>query len=150
MDELTDLTQPHQNPVFVPAGTPTVSLDGFVERAQRMYPALHPDATGYDDDEPRVFVTMTKTENPMTAADLHEIPCNQHTDQQLVMGVMAVSFALSLVSGVLVYGPFMRRLDFGTYRTNVSERVRWFDLHNLLEVVTLSWALVVPLLVDCH
>lgn len=173
MEELTDLTQPHQHPVSVPAGTPTASLDGLVKRAQLMYPALRPYAIGYDDDEPRVFVTMTKTENPMTAADLHEIPFDQHTGQQLkqaefsgsfldlvfrlhrelflglsgelVMGVMALSFALSLVSGTLVYGPFMRRLEFGTYRTNVSERVRWFDLHNLLGIVTLSWALVVGL-----
>ncbi len=62
---------------------------------------------------------------------------------ELTMGVMALTFVLSLVSGALVYGPFMRRLEFGTYRRDGPERTRWFDLHNLLGIVTLTWALVV-------
>ena len=56
---------------------------------------------------------------------------------------MALTFVISLISGVLVYGPFMRRLDFGTYRRNGPKRTKWFDLHNLLGIVTLTWALVV-------
>lgn len=173
MDELIDLTQPHQHPVAVPAGTPTASLDSLVQKARLLYPTLHPYAVGYDDDEPRVFVTMSTTENPMSAKDFHAVPFDAHTGKQLtqpafggsfldvvftlhrelflgltgelVMGVMALSFALSLISGALVYGPFMRRLEFGTYRSDAPTRVRWFDLHNLLGIVTLSWALVVGL-----
>jgi uncharacterized iron-regulated membrane protein len=37
----------------------------------------------------------------------------------------------------------MRRLDFGAVRTGKSARLKWLDLHNLLGVVTLTWALVV-------
>jgi uncharacterized iron-regulated membrane protein len=37
----------------------------------------------------------------------------------------------------------MRKLDFGTVRAARSPRLRWLDLHNLLGVVTLGWALVV-------
>src|SRR5262249_46351980 len=45
--------------------------------------------------------------------------------------------------GVVVYGPFMRKLDFGTVRGNRSRRLKWLDLHNMIGVVTLAWALVV-------
>lgn len=173
MDELLDLTQPHEHPVSVPAGTPNVSLDRLVHQAQLLYPSLHPYAVGFDDDEPRVFVSMSRTENPQTATDIHAVMYDEHTGKELkqpqfggsfldvvfrlhrqlfmglpgelLMGVMALSFVLSLISGALVYGPFMRRLDFGTYRAKSSTRIRWFDLHNLLGIVTLSWALVVGL-----
>ena len=37
----------------------------------------------------------------------------------------------------------MRRLPFGTLRTNRSRRVRTLDQHNLLGVVALGWMLVV-------
>lgn len=59
------------------------------------------------------------------------------------MGVMALSFVVALISGVVVYGPFMRRLNFGTVRKERSRRLKWFDLHNLIGIVTLLWALVV-------
>lgn len=142
-----------------------------MKKAKAQYPSLHAYAVGFDDDEPRVFVTMTKTENPLTAADFHSVTFDEHTGKQLkqpqfggsfldrifrlhrelflglpgglLMATMALCFVLSLVSGALVYGPFMRRLEFGSYRVKASVRVRWFDLHNLLGIVTLSWALVV-------
>lgn len=62
---------------------------------------------------------------------------------ELFMGLMALFFVMSLISGALVYGPFMRRVDFGTVRSNGPRRLHWFDLHNLLGIVTLCWALVV-------
>ena len=37
----------------------------------------------------------------------------------------------------------MRRLKFATVRQDKSTRLRWLDLHNLIGVVTLTWALVV-------
>ncbi len=62
---------------------------------------------------------------------------------ELFMGLMALLFVVSLASGALVYGPFMRRLDFGTVRRQGPRRLHWFDLHNLLGIVTLCWTLVV-------
>lgn len=62
---------------------------------------------------------------------------------ELFMAVMALLFVVAVVSGAAVYGPFMRRLDFGTVRASRSPRLRWLDLHNLLGVVTLAWALVI-------
>jgi uncharacterized iron-regulated membrane protein len=56
---------------------------------------------------------------------------------------MGLLLVLSIVSGIVLYAPFMRRLDFGTVRSDRSAQVRWLDLHNLLGIVTLAWALVV-------
>lgn len=62
---------------------------------------------------------------------------------ELFLGAMALLFCAAIVSGIAVYGPFMRKLDFGTVRAARSRRLKWLDLHNLLGVVTLGWALVV-------
>lgn len=62
---------------------------------------------------------------------------------ELFMGVMALMFVMAVVSGIVVYGPFMRRLDFGTVRAGNSRRLKWLDIHNLVGVVTLAWTLVV-------
>jgi uncharacterized iron-regulated membrane protein len=61
----------------------------------------------------------------------------------LFMGFMALLFVIAVVSGVVVYGPFMRKLDFATVRADRSRRIKWLDLHNMLGIVTLAWLLVV-------
>jgi uncharacterized iron-regulated membrane protein len=63
----------------------------------------------------------------------------------LFLGAMGFLFVVGLISGVVLYAPFMRRLAFGTLRTARSQRVRRLDQHNLVGVVTLGWALVVGL-----
>ena len=63
----------------------------------------------------------------------------------LVLGGMGLLFLAALVSGAVVYGPFMRTLPFGTVRRDRAARFRWLDLHSLLGIVTLVWALVVGL-----
>ena len=62
---------------------------------------------------------------------------------ELFLGGMALLFIAAIVSGIAIYGPFMRKLDFGTVRLARSRRLKWLDLHNLLGVVTLGWAFVV-------
>ncbi len=72
-----------------------------------------------------------------------------HTDMFLglpgmfLLGGMGVVFLLALVSGVVLYAPFMRRLGFGTLRTGRSKRLGWLDQHNLLGIVALAWMVVV-------
>lgn len=61
----------------------------------------------------------------------------------LLLGGMGLLFVMSVVSGIVVYGPFMRKLPFGAVRRNRSARLAWLDLHNLLGIVTALWALVV-------
>lgn len=63
----------------------------------------------------------------------------------LFLGAMGLLFVVALVSGVVLYPPFMRRLAFGTLRTARSPRVRRLDQHNLVGIVTMGWALVVGL-----
>ena len=62
---------------------------------------------------------------------------------QLFLGFMAILLLAAIVSGVVLYAPFMRRLDFAEVRRHRTARVRWLDLHNLLGIVTLVWLLVV-------
>ena len=63
----------------------------------------------------------------------------------LFLGAMGMLLAASLISGVVLYGPYMGKLAFGSVRRQRSQRIRWLDLHNLLGIVTLVWFLVVGL-----
>jgi uncharacterized iron-regulated membrane protein len=60
----------------------------------------------------------------------------------VAIGAVALLFLAALVSGVVVYAPFLRRLPFGAMRSS-SRRIRWLDLHNLVGMATLAWAFVV-------
>ncbi|HLU19568.1 MAG TPA: PepSY-associated TM helix domain-containing protein [Pusillimonas sp.] len=62
---------------------------------------------------------------------------------QLFLGFMGLLFVIALVSGVVLYGPFMKKLNFGTVRKDRSRRLKWLDLHNLLGIVLLGWMMVV-------
>lgn len=74
-----------------------------------------------------------------------------HTDMfagqagKLFLGAMGLLFAVAIVSGVVLYWPFTRRLRFATIRDSAARRVRWLDWHNLIGVVTVAWALMVGL-----
>jgi uncharacterized iron-regulated membrane protein len=74
-----------------------------------------------------------------------------HTDMfagqagKLFLGGMGLLFAVAIVSGVVLYWPFTRRLAFATIRDRASRRVAWLDWHNLMGIVTVAWALVVGL-----
>ena len=169
-DELDQILSPHVAPAQVPAGTPDANLDAMVTAAQVYFPNLKPLFVAFDDDEPRVFVTMSPSLNPKPS-ETQALVFDRHTGKtleavrsgrsftsimlrlhreifaglpgELLMGVMALLFVIAVVSGAVVYGPFMRKLNFGTVRKDVSRRVRWFDLHNLVGIVTLTWAFVV-------
>ncbi len=169
-EEINSLFEHHVAPAAVAPGTPLASSDRMVAEAQAQFPSLHPFSIGWDDDEPRVFVSMSPSADPKDNEvkslifDAHtgkvlETPKDEfsvlgfilrlHMEMflglpgELIMGAMALSFVISLISGALVYGPFMRRLRFGTYRADAAPRMRWFDLHNLLGIVGLTWAVVV-------
>lgn len=62
---------------------------------------------------------------------------------KLFLGVMGLLFIASIISGIMLYGPIMRKYDFGMVRTHRSSRLKWLDLHNVLGVVTMLWAFVV-------
>lgn len=69
---------------------------------------------------------------------------------QLLLGTMALLFTVAVVSGVVLYHPYMKKLPFGTVRVHRSRRLKWLDLHNLLGVVTVVWALMMGLTGAIH
>ncbi|WP_394824366.1 PepSY-associated TM helix domain-containing protein [Pendulispora albinea] len=93
-----------------------------------------------------------------TGEYLNEYPLNQgltnvllrlHVDMfaglkgTLFLGFMGLLLVASLVSGAVLYAPYMQKLHFGTVRRDRSPRLKWLDLHNLLGIATLVWFLVV-------
>lgn len=169
-DELEPLIEPHTMAVNAPPGTPDASLDRMVAEAETHFPGLKPLFVAYDDDEPRVFVTLAPSLDPRPP-EVRSLVFDRHTGKtldalkpgktflsvclelhreifagvagELLIALMGLLFVVALVSGAVVYGPFMRRLNFGTVRTNGNRRIYWFDLHNLIGIVTLTWAFVV-------
>jgi uncharacterized iron-regulated membrane protein len=157
----------------MPANTPLASLDSVVATAKREIPDFHIQFVSWDRDHPgQVFVSMAKTPDAApdnnrlivvdtrTAQSLGEHPFRNsvmfiffrlHVDifaglpGKLFLGFMGLLFVVAIISGVVVYAPFMRRLSFGTVRLQRSRRLKWLDLHNLLGIVTVAWALVVGL-----
>ncbi|HWV16926.1 MAG TPA: PepSY-associated TM helix domain-containing protein [Cellvibrio sp.] len=61
----------------------------------------------------------------------------------LFLGFMGVVFVVSVVSGIVVYAPFMRKLPFSTVRKQRGPRLKWLDIHNLTGIITVIWVLVV-------
>jgi uncharacterized iron-regulated membrane protein len=149
------------------AGLP---LDAILARALAARPGETPLFMAFSNEGPLTTVTtgaapdaaetaMTlqlfdrKTGRPAGAPDaeggMMEVILRLHVDMffglpgKLFLGAMGALFVLAIVSGVVLYAPFMRRYDFGTLRTERSRRVKWLDYHNLLGVVTLAWAGVV-------
>lgn len=114
--------------------------------------------TGPSPDAPEREMTLLfldratgKAIGPAPEGGVMDVILSLHTDLflglpgMLFLGAMGLMFVIALVSGVVLYAPFMRRLAFGTLRTTRSARVRRLDQHNLFGIVTLGWALVVGL-----
>src|SRR5256885_17190657 len=59
---------------------------------------------------------------------------------KLFLGFMGLLLLIAIVSGVVLYAPFMRKLDFGTVRRTRQPRLKWLDLHNLLGIVKIGRA----------
>lgn len=154
----------------MPSDTPRVSLDKALEVARAQLPDRVPQyASQPEDSEDIWFVTMTPTPAPTddyrsvavdarTGALLAEPRADRgfmwvmfklHVDLfaglpgKLFLGLMGLLLLVAIVSGVALYGPFMRKLEFGSVRRERRASVKWLDLHNLLGIVTLVWLFVV-------
>lgn len=151
-------------------GGPMLNYDQILARALENRPGEAPIFMSFDIDRPVVNVTTGPTADApeaqmhfasfdMTSGDLVP-PANGdggvmdfiltlHTDMflglpgMLFLGLMGLLLMASIVSGVVVYAPFMRKLEFGALRTRKSSRIKWLDLHNLLGIVTVAWLSVV-------
>jgi uncharacterized iron-regulated membrane protein len=156
----------------LPAGTPRADLDKVVAVAQARAPGKVMQFVSREiDDDSFWYVTLGDTAvddkhqktvavDARTAEVLAEPKFNEgfmywmfklHVDLfaglpgTLFLGLMGLLLVVAIVSGVVLYAPFMRKLPFGTVRHDSATRTRWLDLHNLLGIVTLAWAFVVGL-----
>ena len=128
-DELDGLLQPHVAPAELQADASTASLDRMIIEAQDKFPRLHPFSVGWDGDEPRIFINLSPSADPKDG-EIRSVIFDAHTGRllevpkdrfnltafflrlhseiflglpgELVMGAMALSFVISLVSGALV------------------------------------------------
>ncbi|MBX3586999.1 MAG: PepSY domain-containing protein [Ramlibacter sp.] len=154
----------------VAANTPHASLDRVLDVARARYPDRVVQFSSQAEDSTDLwFVTLTPT--PAPTANFRQVVVDARTAQalpsprldegfmwvmlrlhvdlfaglpgKLFLGLMGLLLLVAIVSGVVLYAPFMRKLDFGEVRRERSARVKWLDLHNLLGIVTLVWALVV-------
>ena len=168
--EIGELTGTDVSAPDMPKGTPHVSLDRVLEAARAKYPDRVVQFVSLDEEDPNIwFVTLTPTPDPTddfrsvavdarTGAVLAQprfdegflwIMFKLHVDLfaglagKLFLGLMGLLLLVAIVTGVVLYAPFMRKLRFGEVRRERSARVKWLDLHNLLGIVTLVWALVV-------
>lgn len=160
------------NDVEVPAmaaDTPRASLDDIIAAGKAIHPGKIMMYMSQEADEPNVW-NITLGEHPTdenfkpmavdarTAVVLAQtnlddtfmgIMFHLHVDLyaglwgKLFLGLMGLLLIVAIVSGVVLYAPFMRKLEFGTVRRERTTRVKWLDMHNLLGIVTLVWALVV-------
>ena len=149
---------------------PNLSLDRVLATALARQPGDVPAFMSFDEDRPVVNVTSRAPDAPagqynfqpidQTSGDpaplvaghpLVEFLLQLHTDMflglagMLFLGLMGLMFLVAVVSGVVLYAPFMRRLPFGTLRVEKTARTRWLDWHNLLGIVTAAWVVVVGL-----
>jgi len=169
-EEIEHLSEQRFNAPQLPSDTPAAPVDDVVRAAQQARPGDHVLFVTWRDEQPSVVVvSMSPTPKPMrgqfyrlvidgrTKAVLgEELPQRGVMDiilllhknmllelpGELFLGAMGLLLVASIVSGVVVYAPFMRRLEFGTVRQR-SRRLKWLDLHNLFGIVTTVWLFVV-------
>ena len=155
----------------VPAGTPPANLDDVVATVRAQKPGMVPHFLIWDRDDPNaLLVSVGKTidsdpsKNTLVRVDAHTaayldapdvtgrftyIMLKLHTDMfaglpgKLFLGFMGILFCVAVISGIVVYAPSMRKLDFGAYRRERKRVVRWLDMHNLAGILLVTWTLVV-------
>lgn len=155
----------------VAPGTPTADLDRIVANGMAKAPGEFLQFLIWDRDDPNViWLSVAKAQdapsetNRSLRMDAHtakylDAPAADghltyylfklHVDLfaglpgKLFLGFMGLLFVVAIVSGVVVYAPAMRKLDFGTVRMTRSRILKWLDIHNLVGAVTIVWAVVV-------
>ncbi len=63
----------------------------------------------------------------------------------LFLGLMGLIFFISIISGIVVYAPYIKRLSFATVRRNKDKNIKRLDTHNMVGIITVSWVCVVTI-----
>ena len=173
-DEIDGLTR-HEAPIVAQPGQPLLlDLDQVLDTALKTRPGEVGLFMSFDIDRPVVNVTSgPRPDAPETqmhfasidqtsgkiltpagvgpVSKVMDVILRLHTDMflglpgYLFLGFMGFLFFIAIVSGLVIYAPFMRKIAFGTVRASRSTRLKWLDYHNLLGVVTAAWVIVVGL-----
>lgn len=150
--------------------TRRAGADAILARALEKHPDDVPMYLSWDQDDPRITYVTTGARPDVSSSQMHSQaidartaqpleakPFNEgvmfflfrlHTDiflglpGLLFMGAMGGLFVIAIVSGLVLYAPFMRKLPFAVLRGG-QRRLAWLDWHNLTGIVTLGWVSVV-------
>ncbi len=153
------------------AGTPHLDLQQLVLAAEHHRPGEVVQYFGWEDDEPNGVVAIMAATAGTEPNSSHTFMLDARTGEavampsanggfmmtmlrlhvdmfaglpgKLLLAFMGLLFVVAIISGVVLYAPFMRRLPFAAVRRHKARRTRWLDLHNLIGIVTLTWALTV-------
>jgi len=154
----------------VRADAPRVTLDQVMAAAKARFPSKVGLYVSQEPDDDTIWY-VTMGDSPTSSTGLKQVAVDARTGRplaepkidagvmavihtlhvdlfaggkgKLFLGFMGLLMLLAIVSGVVLYAPFMRKRRFGEVRRDRSPRLKWLDLHNLLGIVTLTWALVV-------
>lgn len=168
--EIGDFLGQHiETPAIAHTG-PMASMDALVAAAKAKQPGMVPLYLYREEDEPLQWIlSMAKTADaeqgfkqvvldartaqvlgePIVEAGFLYIMFKLHVDLfaglpgMLFLGLMGCLLLVALVSGVVLYAPFMRKLRFGEIRRYKGEKLKRLDVHNFLGIVVLSWSLIV-------
>ena len=167
--EIDELLGYDPRPETAQPGAAKAGVDQIARAALAHDPGRVLQYISWDKDEPGTVIAFTnnRVDGPPDAATVRAfdaasakplgavgggpmlVMLKLHTDMyagqagKLFLGAMGLLFLLAIISGVVLYWPFTRRLRFGTIRDDKSRRIIWLDWHNLLGAVTIVWALVV-------
>ncbi len=167
--ELDELFGYDAKPEMAAPGAAKAGVDQIARVALAHDPGRVLQYISWDKDEPGTVIAFTnnKVDGEPDAAtvrafDAHtakplgavgggpmRVMLKLHTDMyagqpgKLFLGAIGLLFLIAIISGVVLYWPFTRRLRFGTIRDDKSRRILWLDWHDLLGAVTIAWALVV-------
>lgn len=155
---------------IAPPGSRKLSADALVQIAEKLHPGNHARYVFWDQDQPNTITIDVADKPDAPVSHSHYTILNEYTGQmvgrlkteglmydilqlhtdmfagipgKLFLGLMGLLFLLSIVSGVVLYGPIMKNFDFGMVRKHKSKRIQWLDTHNLLGIVLTAWLAVV-------
>lgn len=146
-------------------GTKNASLDSVLSAARTLYPAKVPQYMFREEDETKMWTislgetpTAEKSEfitvdartakvlgQPKFDEGFMHVMFRLHVDLfaglpgMLFLGFMGLLLVIALISGVVLYAPFMQKLAFGEIRKKRTEKLKRLDTHNFLGVITLVW-----------
>jgi uncharacterized iron-regulated membrane protein len=167
--EIDELLGYAPKPQTVFAGAQRSTVDRIAEAALAADPGKVLQYIAWDRDKPGIVVAYTNSaadgkpdDAVVKAFDAYSakplgpvgtgpmlVVVKLHTDLfmgqpgKLFLGGMGLLFLVAIISGVVLYWPVARRLEFGTLRQGKSNRILWLDWHNLLGVIAVVWAFVV-------